>query len=157
MPSASPWKRFHCNQCGKATKTSHGLEQHMICTYTLYARKFGLIVLKTFDTRNSEVGVPNDFDSQREVWSEIEVIWHPLNSWFWAQHARPPWEGYPRSHLRMGGFEVWGKNLEFWTTPGEGRFEVKERPKLQVFSRDSDLRNSSVSPSVRLFVIKLSK
>ena len=48
-------QRFHCDQCGKATKTSHGLEQHMICTYTLYARKFGLIVLKTFHTRNSEV------------------------------------------------------------------------------------------------------
>ena len=48
-------QRFHCDQCGKATKTSHGLEQHMICTYTLYARKFGLIVLKTFNTRNSEV------------------------------------------------------------------------------------------------------
>ena len=48
-------QRFHCDQCGKATKTSHRLEQHMICTYTLYARKFGLIVLKTFHTRNSEV------------------------------------------------------------------------------------------------------
>ena len=51
-------QRFHCDQCGKATKTSHGLEQHMICTYTLYARKFGLIVLKTFHTRNSEVHCP---------------------------------------------------------------------------------------------------
>ena len=38
-------QRFHCEQCGKGTKTSHGMEQHRICTYTLYARKFGWILI----------------------------------------------------------------------------------------------------------------
>ena len=44
-------QRFHCDQCGKATKTSNGMEQHMIWTYMLYARKFGWILTFGFDTK----------------------------------------------------------------------------------------------------------
>ena len=38
-------QRFHCDQCGKATKTSRGMEQHRIWTYTLYTKKFGWILI----------------------------------------------------------------------------------------------------------------
>ena len=50
-------QRFHCDQCGKATKTSNRMEQHMIWTYTLYARKFGWILTFGFDTKRFAVQV----------------------------------------------------------------------------------------------------